>query len=247
LLPDLLLFHNNKDLSPVENECVALKADDEKSLKLSALVRRIQDGDDHAIEDLYGLMRTGVRFVLMRMLPPQEVEDRLHDTFLIVLTAIQRGQLQDPSKVLSYTWSVARRQGFVYIGDVVKARETSRPFDEAIIDQIDRTSSPDALVKQREKAEVFASAFKLLRSCEREILRRFYIDEQSEAQICTEMGLSRTQFRLHKSRAKAKLVTAAQRLIAPQRMPPGKAESVRTVRTADAGGVTQMAMTAGAR
>lgn len=39
---------------------------------------------------------------------------------------------------------------------------------------------------------------------DREILTRFYIDEQSQDQICSQMGLTETQFRLLKSRAKAR-------------------------------------------
>jgi RNA polymerase sigma-70 factor, ECF subfamily len=35
-------------------------------------------------------------------------------------------------------------------------------------------------------------------------LTRFYVDEQSQDLICSEMGLTETQFRLLKSRAKAR-------------------------------------------
>ena len=50
-------------------------------------------------------------------------------------------------------------------------------------------------------------AEKVLRSVstrDREILTRFYLMEQTQAEICEEMGLSETQFRLLKSRAKAR-------------------------------------------
>ena len=36
----------------------------------------------------------------------------------------------------------------------------------------------------------------------RDILARFYLQEQGEKEICKEMGLSETQFRLLKNRAK---------------------------------------------
>ena len=39
---------------------------------------------------------------------------------------------------------------------------------------------------------------------DREILTRFYLYEQTQEQICAEMNLSETQFRLLKSRAKAR-------------------------------------------
>jgi DNA-directed RNA polymerase specialized sigma24 family protein len=39
---------------------------------------------------------------------------------------------------------------------------------------------------------------------DREVLARFYLEEQRPERICREMGLSETQFRLVKSRAKAR-------------------------------------------
>jgi len=39
---------------------------------------------------------------------------------------------------------------------------------------------------------------------DREILTRFYLDEQTQEQICEDMNLTETQFRLLKSRAKAR-------------------------------------------
>ena len=44
---------------------------------------------------------------------------------------------------------------------------------------------------------------------DREILKRFYLDEQTEEQICGQMELTRSQFRLLKSRAAARFVKAA--------------------------------------
>jgi RNA polymerase sigma-70 factor, ECF subfamily len=38
----------------------------------------------------------------------------------------------------------------------------------------------------------------------RDILERFYLKEQTQEQICQEMSLSETQFRLLKARAKAR-------------------------------------------
>jgi RNA polymerase sigma-70 factor, ECF subfamily len=39
---------------------------------------------------------------------------------------------------------------------------------------------------------------------DREVLIRFYLEEQTPERICREMGLTETQFRLIKSRAKAR-------------------------------------------
>jgi DNA-directed RNA polymerase specialized sigma24 family protein len=44
---------------------------------------------------------------------------------------------------------------------------------------------------------------------DREVLMRFYLKEQSPRQICRDMGLTQTQFRLTKSRAKARFTELA--------------------------------------
>ena len=57
----------------------------------------------------------------------------------------------------------------------------------------------------------------LLRACsrrDREILTRFYILEQTQQQICAEMDLNETQFRLLKSRAKQRFSEEGRRQMA---------------------------------
>jgi DNA-directed RNA polymerase specialized sigma24 family protein len=46
---------------------------------------------------------------------------------------------------------------------------------------------------------------------DREILTRFYLYEQTQEQICREMDLTETQFRLLKSRAKARFAELGRR------------------------------------
>src|ERR1051326_8858653 len=50
----------------------------------SGLVARIQAGDGLAMEELYQIFSRGIRFHLCRQLGPQERDDKVHDTFLIV-------------------------------------------------------------------------------------------------------------------------------------------------------------------
>ena len=54
---------------------------------------------------------------------------------------------------------------------------------------------------------------------DREILVRFYLREQPQTQICQEMGLSETQFRLLKSRAKARLGEIGKKMVQRQNLP----------------------------
>ena len=56
----------------------------------------------------------------------------------------------------------------------------------------------------RQRAELITRVLGELSPRDREILTRFYLREQSQDQICSEMDLTETQFRLLKSRAKAR-------------------------------------------
>ena len=63
-----------------------------------SLVDRVQKGEEAGLEELYRLFSRGIRFYLCRQLGPQELDDKVHDTFLIVVQAIQRGDLREPAR-----------------------------------------------------------------------------------------------------------------------------------------------------
>jgi RNA polymerase sigma-70 factor (ECF subfamily) len=64
--------------------------------------------------------------------------------------------------------------------------------------------NPEQHAAFQEKVEFMVSVLDGLSVRDREILSRFYLDEQTQEEICGEMDLSETQFRLLKSRAKAR-------------------------------------------
>src|SRR3954447_25807072 len=64
------------------------------------LVSQIKAGEDAGMEQLYKLFSRGIRYYLCRQLGPQELEDKVHDTFLIVVNAIKRGDLREPERLM---------------------------------------------------------------------------------------------------------------------------------------------------
>lgn len=83
------------------------------------LVMRIQRGEDSGMEDLYRLFARGVRYYLCRQLGVQELDDKVHDTFLIVVQAIRRGDLREPERLMGFVRTVVRRQVAAHIDQVV--------------------------------------------------------------------------------------------------------------------------------
>ncbi len=86
------------------------------------LVERIQHNDPSGMEDLYRVFARGIRFYLCRQLGPQELDDRVHDTFLIVVQAIRRGELREPERLMGFIRTVVRRQVAAHIDSLVHSR-----------------------------------------------------------------------------------------------------------------------------
>lgn len=169
----------------------------------AALVERIQSGDASAMQDLYEAFGRGIRFYLFRQLGPQELDDKVHDAFLIVVQAIQRGELREPERLMGFVRTVVRRQVAAHIDRVVHSRRDEIPLEPATV-VADTAYTPEESAIDSEKLELMVSVLGTMGHRDREVLTRFYLKEQSQEQICRDMNLTDTQFRLLKSRAKAR-------------------------------------------
>ena len=173
------------------------------SVNWSVLVDQVKAGEDAGMEQLYRLFSRGIRYYLCRQLGAQELDDKVHDTFLIVVHAIQRGDLREPDRLMGFVRTIVRRQVAAYIDEAVHSRREQAELDtgHAIVDL---NQNPEQIAMEHQKADLMKSVLSSLSERDREILERFYIKEQTQDQICDEMHLSETQFRLLKSRAKAR-------------------------------------------
>jgi RNA polymerase sigma factor (sigma-70 family) len=169
----------------------------------AAIVAQIQSNDERGIEALHSKFGRGLRYYFCRQIGAYDHEDRLHNVWLIVIRAIRRGELREPGCLAGFIRTVARRKIANYIDEQVTRRKQEGCF-EAALEVMEPRPNPEQQTILRERVEVASEALRALAARDREILVRFYLHEQSQKQICREMGLSDTQFRLVKSRAKAK-------------------------------------------
>ena len=167
------------------------------------MVDRIRGGDPAGMEELYALFAKGVRYFLWRQLGPIDLDDKVHDIFIVITQAIQRGDLREPERLMGYVRTVLRRQVAAYIETAVHVRHHLTDMDPTL-NLSDRRPSPEHLVIEQQDRDVAMRVLKGLPQREREVLIRFYLDEQTQERICRDMGLTETQFRLIKSRAKAR-------------------------------------------
>jgi RNA polymerase sigma factor (sigma-70 family) len=180
------------------------------------LVERIRQGDPGGMEELYAVFVKGVRYFLWRQLGTHDLEDKVHDVFLIVAQAIQRGDLREPERLMGYVRTVLRRQVAAYIEDAMHARRREVEIEPGL-NLRDREASPERRVVDRQTHDLALRLLQSLPTRDREVLVRFYLEEQSPQQICREMDLSETQFRLIKSRAKARYGELGKRRFAQRR------------------------------
>jgi RNA polymerase sigma-70 factor, ECF subfamily len=170
---------------------------------LVELVERIRSGETDGMEDLYELFSKGIRFYLCRQLGPQELDDKIHDTFVVVVQAIRKGELREPQRLMGFVRTIVRRQVAAHIDKVVHSRKEQIELDTTIR-VADPRGNPEEAAMFRQRNTLIRRVLDELSSRDREILTRFYLMEQGQDQICSEMALTETQFRLLKSRAKSR-------------------------------------------
>ena len=167
------------------------------------LVDRIRNGTTDGMEELYQLFSRGIRFYLVRQLGPQDLDDKIHDTFVVVVQAIRRGELREPSRLMGFVRTIVRRQVAAHIDRAVQSRREQTELDTTVRIS-DPGISPEETAIFSERKSLIHKVLSEIPARDREILTRFYLYEQTQEQICNEMDLSDTQFRLLKSRAKAR-------------------------------------------
>jgi len=167
------------------------------------LVERIRFSQTDGMAELYHLFSKGVRFYLCRQLGIQELDDKVHDIFVVVVQAIRRGELREPERLMGFVRTVVRRQVAAHIDKAVQARREQMDLD-ASSRVPDPNGNPEEAAIFNQKEDLVRRILAELSSRDREILTRFYLQEESQEEICAVMILTETQFRLLKSRAKSR-------------------------------------------
>jgi RNA polymerase sigma-70 factor, ECF subfamily len=195
------------------------------------LVVQIQNGNTNSVEYLYRAVEESSRSRLRRRVDRELVDDKLHDVLVSVLEAIYSNELRDPSRLMGFVSTVARRRIANHIRTQIDSRRRVVKLELSECPALDR-DSPEASALDHDRKKLIARFFRKISARDREILVRFYLREESPKQICQQMSLSATQFRLFKSRALARCTEYAR--TGPFRKPPAseKRHSHKSLRTA---------------
>jgi len=167
--------------------------------RFAELVEKVRLGS--GLEELYAVAK-GFSFFLMRQLGKEDLQDKVHDIFVATAQAIRRGKLRDPERLIPFVTKVTR----FYTYSEIERRSQNR----RVQGPLEHTNVPDARVNleqtayRKQKVRIVRDILHSMDDRDCDVLRRFYIQEQSKEQICEEMRLTNTQFRLLKSRAKSR-------------------------------------------
>ncbi len=171
------------------------------------LVENIKDNKECALEELYGLVKN-FTFFLMRQLGTEDLQDSLHDIYLAVVQAIQAGRLRNPERLTAFLTAVARFHTYTKIDMRVRSRTRHVVLDG--MDVPDSTNLEQRVYGQQ-KLRLVRDMLRALSPLDREVLRRFYLEDHSKERICRELQLTANQFRNIKSQAKLTLTDMGHR------------------------------------
>jgi RNA polymerase sigma-70 factor (ECF subfamily) len=176
------------------------------------LVEGIRRGDDTAMEELYSSFSHGIRYYFCKHLGAADLDDRVHNAYLAVVQSVRNGTLREPEALMGYVKTVIRRQVAAGIDEAIHARKERMEFEAGAYIADDRQTPEEAAIR-RQNAQLMVKVLREVSPRDREILCRFYLHGHTPEHICQEMGLTDTQFRLLKSRAKARFGQLGRRFL----------------------------------
>lgn len=174
------------------------------------LVSRVNNDEKQAETELVERYSRGLRFLLRRKTrDPELAEDLLQETWAIALVKIRNGGLAEPGRLAGYLCGIANNLAANEFRRVTRQRTS---VNSEIVDLIpDDSSNP---FKHVSRAEVCKQVSKLLNSLkkerDREILKRFYVQEEDKESICSFLDVDSAHFNRVLFRARQRLKAAVE-------------------------------------
>ena len=170
------------------------------------LASQIAAGDESAFDSLY--LNLQPLLFHYRQQIGADGDDLFQDTIMDLYAQIQRGLLRDPERLPGYAWIIGRHK----LMAVLRMRSFSRTFDRQVPESSiqGQLPNPEAAAVRHQQEEIAGRILRSLPERHREVLMRFYLDGHSAEQIQTDLQLTDAQFRLIKSRAKARFTELCQ-------------------------------------
>jgi len=197
------MFKTNSE--PIDGLPAQRTGDEETATEATfrSIVEQIASGDERGETRLITTFQTGLRWFLARQVGAEAAKDLVQEVLLDTITAIRDAQIKEPARLAGFVRAIARRKVYRQIDGYCAERR--RFVDDGLGLPIRSNSpTPEESALERERIDLAARVLREMNPRDREILTRFYLQEQTQEQICAGMAINATQFRLLKSRAKAR-------------------------------------------
>jgi RNA polymerase sigma-70 factor (ECF subfamily) len=179
---------------------------------LDELVRRIQQGEPAAENELVARFSRGLLLMLRRLVQNAALADDIHqETFALVLAKIRKGEVREPERLAGFIRATARN---LFIADRRKearyrSLDDGREDGEGDRPEIviaDRTPAPlDRVLADEEARQVRRLLDELRYDRDRQLLFRFYLSDHGKEEICAELKIEPERFHQVLFRARERL------------------------------------------
>lgn len=205
-LPQSMRLPLNAGAGMVSAQVVPLHKQDpalqEEARVAASIVQGIRAGDERAETRLVERYSKGLRYLLLRRTRDNDrAQDLLQDTLSIAIAKLREVDLENPERLAGYLRGIAIR---VALNAGRRWQREPYPMEgEAVAEIPDREPRQfDHVAREQTRTAVH----KLLRSMpvkrDREILTRFYVEDQDKDEICRALGLDSLHFNRVLFRAK---------------------------------------------
>ncbi len=167
------------------------------------LSRRIREGDVTAESELIRQFEPGLRVILRRRTGGDHglLQDLVQETLLIILQRLRGGGIDDPHRLAAFAAQTARNLA------IASLRKAERQRTDIDSEATERNPDPKVVVEAQASDHEAALAVRaLLRELphprDRLMLKRFYLDDDDKALICSELNLTEAAFNQALSRAR---------------------------------------------
>lgn len=170
-------------------------------LPYEELVSQIKAGNAQAELSMVTRFAPGIRTMLGRKCAPDIAEDVFQETWRVTIEKVRNGDLRQPDRLPAFIHQIARNQVVMYFR---KNSDTQESPDDN--DLVAPGPSPDQAYETNQLQEYVRHLIDQLETPrDREILNRFYVNEEDKDIICEDLNLTSQHFNRVIYRAKMRM------------------------------------------
>jgi hypothetical protein len=146
------------------------------------VVAGIRAGDESAISQLEEIFGGGIRFFLRRTLGQHELDSRQRQVLGLVIESIRKTSTDEPIRIASYVLTALRE----YTGSQMRA-------------------TPNWGTERESRVTAIREVLDKITAEDMEALHRYYVDKETEEQICRALNITSARFRAIRAGVRSRL------------------------------------------